>query len=770
MAIFSSLLGVFILAAAAPWLHRALGKATGWVLALAPLAFAALLLSHASDIAQGTSIRESVVWVPALDLSISIAVDGLGLLFALLITGVGALILIYTQGYLEEHPHLPRIYAYLLMFMGSMLGIVLTDNLLAMFVFWELTSISSYLLIGFDHNRPAARRAALQALLVTGGGGLALLVGVLLLGAVGQSYDVSTLIERSELIKGHDLYVPIVALFAFGAFTKSAQFPFHFWLPGAMEAPTPVSAYLHSSTMVKAGIYLLARMTPVLGDTQLWMTLLTVAGAVTMTLGIVLAFRQTYLKLLLAYSTVSSLGLIVLALGIGTNAAIQAAIAYLLAHALFKGALFMIAGAIDHGTGERHVERLGGLARAMPILAICGVCAALSMAGFLPFFGFVGKELFLKSLFSAPNWRDWLLASGVLTALITVTIAILTGIKPFFGQRLPTPEEPHAPSLALVAGPGVLALLGLAMAFLPGTLATWIVGPASAVVLADAANPDLSLWHGWTLPLALSALAIVGGIALFFLRRPARSMIELLRPLDRIGPARAYDASIRAINVIASTQTSILQNGYLRSYLFVTIAVTASLVGFTLWTRSDLTLIPQTFDVRWYELSIGVIIAVAAVAAAVARTRLTAIAALGLAGYGVSIMFVVYGAPDLAMTQIAIETLTVILFVLVFLKLPDFRSISSRGQKIRDLIIAVSAGALMTSLVLLASRANVEKSISPWFGQNSLSGGYGRNVVNVILVDFRALDTLGEITVLAIAAIGVYSLLRPRRVEKGVDS
>jgi len=766
LTILACLFSVFALAAVAPWVSRGLGRGGGWALAIVPLTMAGILVSYVPRVVSGEVIRETLEWAPALGLTISVALDGLALLFALLISGVGALVLIYAQGYLDGHRHLPRIYAYLLMFMGAMLGVVLSDNLLAMFVFWELTSISSYLLIGFDHNRQAARKAALQALLVTGGGGLALLVGILLLASVGGSLDVSVLAGRADAIEGSGLYSAIVLLFALGAFTKSAQFPFHFWLPGAMEAPTPVSAYLHSSTMVKAGIYLLARMSPVLGGSELWSTLLTLAGATTMVVGAVLAFRQTYLKKLLAYSTVSSLGLVVLMLGVGTTAAVEAGMAYLLAHAMFKGALFMVAGAIDHGTGQRDAEKLGGLFGAMPVLGVVSVLAACSMIGLPPLFGFVGKELVLKAAGKAPVWGEWITAALVVAATLGTAVAILSGIKPFVGKRVETPHEPHAPGLALLLGPGVLALLGLAAALLPSLVPGPLVGPAAAATLGGPSEPDLHLWHGWTKELALSAVVVVLGAVLFALRRWARRLVEASAFVDHVGPERVYGAGLACLNAVAKGQTRVLQNGYLRSYLFITMATAAGLVGYTLWSRGEVTLQGVSLDVRWYELMVGLLIAVAAIAAAVAKNRLMTIAALGLAGYGVSVMFVMFGAPDLAMTQIAIETLTVILFALVFRRLPDFRSISNRGQKIRDVCVAGLAGALMTVLVLVASRVQIGSGISSWFGENSYTKGHGRNVVNVILVDFRAIDTMGEITVLAVAAIGVFALLRPGLMQR----
>ena len=765
MTILACLFLTFALATVAPWVSRGLGRAGGWVLAIAPLTVAGVLVSYLPRVMSGEVIRESVAWAPELGLTISVGLDGLGLLFALLISGVGALILVYAQGYLGGHRHLPRIYAFLLIFMGAMLGVVLTDNLLVMFVFWELTSISSYLLIGFDHNRVAARKAALQALLVTGGGGLALLVGILLLWNVGGSLDVSVLAGRAEAIQGSGMYTAIVLLFALGAFTKSAQFPFHFWLPGAMEAPTPVSAYLHSATMVKAGIFLLARMNPVLGGSELWTTLLTLTGATTVVLGAVLAFRQTYLKKILAYSTVSSLGLIVMMLGIGTTEAVEAGMAYLLAHAIFKGGLFMVAGAIDHGTGQRDAEKLGGLFGAMPVLGVVSIFAACSMIGLPPMFGFVGKEMVLIAVGKAPVWSEWLTGAMVVVAALGTAAAILAGIKPFVGKRIQTPHEPHAPGLALVLGPGILAVLGVAVALLPSVLSGPLVGPAASAVLGLPSEPNLHLWHGWTKELALSGGALGLGVVAFALRWRVRRFIEVLGFFDRVGPERAYEVGLKGLNAVAKGQTRLLQNGYLRSYLVVTMGTAVGLVGYTLWSRGELTLQGVSLDLKWYELMVGLLIAVAAIAAAVAKNRLMTIAALGLAGYGVALMFVMFGAPDLAMTQIAIETLTVILFALVFRRLPDFRSISTRAQKIRDVFVAGLAGVMMTVLMLLASRVQIGSGNSSWFGEQSYIGGHGRNVVNVILVDFRAIDTMGEITVLAVAAIGVFALLRPGLIQ-----
>lgn len=765
MAIVLALSATFGLSIVAPWVARGLGRFAGWGLAAVPATITLWLISIAPSIVAGDPVRGRIEWAPSLGLDLAFSIDGLGLLFGLLIAGVGALVLVYARGYLGPHAGTPRLMAFLLLFMGAMLGVVWSENLLGLFVFWELTSVSSYLLIGFDHDRPAARKAALQALLVTGGGGLCLLVAVILLGIAGGSYELATLLENREAVLASPLLTAIVVLVCLGAFTKSAQFPFHFWLPGAMEAPTPVSAYLHSSTMVKAGIFLLAKLAPLLSASALWAPLLTIFGAATMVFGAALAFRQTYLKKLLAYSTVSSLGLIVMALGIGTQAAIVAAFAYLLAHACFKGSLFMVAGAIDHGTGERDAERLGGLRRAMPALFAASLIAALSMAGLPPLLGFIGKELVLEASVHASAARGWLVAATVAGAALTVAVAWLAGVKPFVGTLHQTPESPHAPSPSLLLGPALLATLGLAMALVPAVSATPLVAAAASATAGEAITAKLALWHGLTPALGFSALAIALGAACIALRGRLRSLVGLGGVLDRLGPQAAYDAGLAGLVALASGQTRIMQSGHLRSYVFITVGTAVGLVGSALVAREAIAFDPTPLDVRWHELLVGALIAAAAIATTLAKTRLAAIAFLGLAGYGVAVMFVMFGGPDLAMTQLAVETLTVVIFVLIFRRLPEFRTISTRLQRTADAFMAIAAGLLVSVLALLAARSTPDGALARWFGEQSYLEGHGRNVVNVILVDFRAIDTLGEITVLAIAAIGVLALLRPASMQ-----
>ncbi|MBW3635239.1 MAG: putative monovalent cation/H+ antiporter subunit A [Armatimonadetes bacterium] len=762
----------FVLALAAPAIHRVARGAAGYVLALYPFVAAIVLAVAGQKAVAGQAMREALPWASELGLSLSFSLDGLSLLFGLMISGIGVLVLIYAGGYLKGHPQLGRFYAYLLLFMASMLGLVLADNLLALFVFWEGTSISSYLLIGFNHRSETARKAALQALLVTGGGGLALLGGLLLLGIVGGNWEMSALAAQGDLIRAHAQYGPILILVLVGAFTKSAQFPFHFWLPNAMEAPTPVSAYLHSATMVKAGIYLLARLSPTLGGTEMWTSALTLFGGATMIVGGVLALLQTDIKRLLAYSTISALGTLTLLLGIGTTAAIQAFAVFLLAHALYKGALFMVAGTLDHETGTRDLEKMGGLRRVMPITAAMAILAAVSLAGVGPLFSFIGKELLFEAVLESEHSRTLLVGTALLSGAFFVAAATIVAVKPFFGALQATPKAAHEAPPSLWLGPVVLAPLGLILGISPGFVTKSLLSPAIAAILGRAEPLKLSLWHGFNAALALSGASLLLGLLAYAswpaLRRAQRGREVLLG----FGPARWYEVGLFALNRVASLQTRLLQNGYLRAYVMTIIVTTTALAGYTLLTREGLPALLtrplQEWDVRFYEAALAALIVLAAYAAVRADSRLAALAALGVVGYCVSLIYLFFGAPDLAMTQVLVDTLTVILFVLVFYHLPRFASLSGKFARVRDAAIAICGGALMTTLVLVTNTVTLTEPISGYFLENSLPKGYGRNIVNVILVDFRALDTLGEITVLSLAGIGVFALLklRPHREEK----
>lgn len=771
MSILFAVLAGFGLAVLAPWLYRLTRGATGWLLALLPAGLMVYFATLHPRLAGGAAIVVAYDWAPSLGVSLAFYLDGLSVLFALLISGIGALVVIYAGAYLPPGSQQSRFYLLVFMFMASMLGVVLAGNLITIYVFWELTTITSYLLIGLEHERAAARASARQALLVTNAGGLALLAGLVMVGLARGNFDVTSLLASGDALRNHPLYAPALLLILAGAFTKSAQAPFHFWLPNAMEAPTPVSAYLHSATMVKVGVYQLARLSPALGGTALWHTALTVVGLVTMLLGALMALAQTDLKRILAYSTVSALGTMVLLLGIGTPLASQAAMLFLFTHALYKGALFLVAGAVDHETGTRDVTRLGGLAKAMPVTALAAGLAALSMAGLPPLLGFVNKELFYEATLHAPAAAVWLAAAGVTVNILLFAVAGIVALRPFAGQLTPTPRKPHEAPVALWLGPLMLAVLGLLAGILAPTFPGALVSAAASAIQGAPVEAQLTLWHGVTPVLGLSLLTIVLGVILFVGSPPLRRALDrspraraAFRKLTRWGPEHVYDALLQGIGAIARALTRFLQSGYLNRYLIIIIATTVGLAGYTLVSHDGVHLaLDRPVDIRLYEVLLAIWIVVAAIAAVRASSRLAAVAALGAVGYGVALTFALFSAPDLAMTQFAVETLTVFVMVLVLYRLPRFASLSSRAVRIRDALVAAAAGILMLIFVLVATSAPLDSPLAAFFTDNSLLLGKGRNIVNVILVDFRGFDTMGEITVLTVAAIGVATLLRLRK-------
>jgi multicomponent Na+:H+ antiporter subunit A len=762
IAVFSGFAASFL----APVLNRIFRGSTGWLLSLLPISILIYFLSFSADLVAGNVIKVSYAWAPSLGVNLSFYLDGLSLLFVILIAGIGAFIAIYAGGYLEGHPLLGRFYAYLLMFMASMIGVALADNLFSLFVFWELTSVSSYLLIGFDHEQEKSRKAALQAFLVTGSGGLAMLAGFILLNQAGGTTEISELLNRGDLVRSHAYYLPALFLVLIGAFTKSAQAPFHFWLPNAMEAPTPVSAYLHSATMVKAGVYLLARFSLVLGGTQVWVVVVTTVGLVTMLVGAYLALHNTNLKRILAYSTVSSLGVMVLLLGIGVSGAVKAAIVFLVAHALYKGALFMIAGIIYHETGTQDVQALGGLRWSMPITTVIAVLAAVSLSGLGPVLSFIGKELLFEAVIENRNYALLFTPAAVLVSAVSVAVALILIIRPFFGRKTQTPKHPHETPLSMWIGPAFLAVGGLAIGLLPAKFTEFVITPAITAILGFPIDVVLALWHGFNLALGLSAVAITSGFGVYFLWARLRNTTSWLERYLAWGPDWFYAQSLDRLNLLARFQTSVLQSGVLHHYLIFIITTTVILGGYTLISRVGF---PFAFSwpvVRFYEIGLGALILSAALVAVRSKSRLMAVAALGVVGYSVALVFIFFGAPDLAMTQILIETMTVILMVLVLYLLPGFASYSTRSQMTRDIVVSIGAGALITALVLVATSVQEYPPISTYFVENSYILAHGRNIVNVILVDFRSIDTLGEITVLSMAGIGVYALLK-LSLEKG---
>lgn len=761
MELFLPIAVVFISAILAPFAERWLKSAVGWILAIIPFLSFLHYLSMSLLIGSGESIATGLRWIPSLGLNLTFYLDGLSLLMLLLVTGIGALVLIYSGYYMKKYDQKRRFYLYLMLFMGSMMGLVLSGNLLGMFVFWELTSVSSYLLIGFFHEKGTSRAAALQALLITVLGGLALLAGIVLIYLVTGTVDIVTLLSEPDVIKSHPYYMAILILVLAGAFTKSAQFPFHFWLPGAMAGPSPVSAFLHSATMVKAGVFLLLRLNPVLGGTPEWSIILSVVGGLTMLIGAYFSLSQTDLKRILAYTTISALGMLVLLTGINTTEAIKAAIIFLVVHSLYKGALFMIAGSIDKQAGTRELYQLGGLARNMPFTTAAALVALLSMAGLPPFIGFIGKELIYEAKIAVPDAAQFVLIAGILSNVFMVAISAIFGWQVFFAGKSYTSETPHETPVRLWLGPAVLAVFSLLLGLFPNFFANNIAGPAIAAVKATDIQIKLKLWHGFNQVLLLSIITVVGGMAIFAFRKQVLPILSRVNGLlIRFSFSEKFMALIEGFLKFTKKKTDIVQSGVQRFYLMVIFLVTSGFVWYQLFYTRFWEINFDFGPMPYYLVGLSVIMIAASLLTVFTKSRLTAILSMGVVGWGVALLFAFYGAVDLAITQVMVETLIVVLFVMIIYHLPSFKNLSSRASRIRDAFIAVIFGSFMTGLTLKADFLDFYPGISEYFGQNSYTAAKGRNIVNVILVDFRAMDTLGEITVLVIAAIGVFSLMR----------
>jgi len=700
--------------------------------------------------------------IPSLGVAGGLRLDGLSLVFVLLIAGIGALVLLYAGRYLEGDPRLPRLVVLLLLFMTAMLGAVTADDVITLFVFWELTSIASFFLVGYDHEKAGARKAALQALLVTGGGGLALLAGLILVSIAAGTTSLSGIIAAREAVLADPLAMPAMLLVVLGCFTKSAQFPFHFWLPNAMAAPTPVSAYLHSATMVKLGVYLLARLNPVYLDVVLWQDLLTWAGLLTATTGAVMALRETDLKRVLAWTTVTALGTLTLLIGLAPALSATAAVTFLIVHALYKAALFLIAGIVDHETGTRDATALGGLGRAMPVTALAAALAAFSMAGLPPFVGFVAKEIVYEAKLAAGGMAGVVASVGFLINAAQVAIAGLLSWRLFFGPLRPTPTPPHDPPKSMLAGPVLLAVLGLLAGATPSLLGAWLVDGATAAVLGRPADVPLKLWHGFTPVLALSIATVLFGVLILAGWARLGPRLRRAAPLDRFGPAAAYERALAGFVAWAEGTTRAVQHGNLRGYMRVLLLVTALAPLAVLVARGGLAL-PEAAPLDPRALAF-LLIAAGAMATALARGLFAAVMAMGLTGFGSALVFLTFGAPDVALTQFTVEVLLVVILATVLIRLPiGARDARSGRERAGDALVAGALG-LSVALVLLAVlAAPFDPRLGAWFGEQSVPGGHGQNVVNVILVDFRALDTLGEIAVLAIAAFAVLALLRGAR-------
>jgi multicomponent K+:H+ antiporter subunit A len=752
-------LGIFL-----PLLAERFGRSVCTVAAaIAPLIALALLISQQAAVFSGEALISTQPWLPVLGLNLSFRLDGLGFLFALLILGIGLLVMLYARYYLAKTEPVGRFFAFLLLFMGAMLGVVLSENLLLMLMFWELTSLSSFLLIGFWGANSDARRGARMSLTITGGGGLALLAGILLIGHMVGSFELTQVLAAGDLIRAHALYPLALILVLLGVFTKSAQFPFHFWLPRAMAAPTPVSAYLHSATMVKAGVFLLARLYPALAGSDWWFYLVSMTGLVTLLFGACMALFQHDLKGLLAYSTISHLGLITLLFGLDTDLSTVAAVFHIINHATFKASLFMAAGIIDHETGSRDMRLINGLWKYMPHTAVLAMVAASAMAGVPLLNGFLSKEMFFSEtlnqhLLGSFNWV--IPAVATLAGVFAVAYSLRFIHDVFFnGEPIDLPiYPPHEPPRSMKVPVEILVFLCLLVGIVPGyTVAPLLAVSASAVLDGDLPNYSLSIWHGFNLPLLMSFIALLGGIMVYACRKP---LFRWYDGLPNVDASHVFEQSMRGLNALARSITGLLENGSQQRYLVWMLGSTLLLVIVALSPLEQLQgALPLTPIDGVTALGMAVLCLTALFTVAFHRKRLVALMIIGAAGLMVALGFARFSAPDLALTQVSVEVVTIILLMLVLYFMPDRTPAESSSLRmLRDLTLAGGVGTVI-ALLAYAVMTRPYQSIGNFFMENSVSGGGGTNVVNVILVDFRGFDTLGEISVLAIAAVGIYALL-----------
>ncbi|MEV0327351.1 Na+/H+ antiporter subunit A [Micromonospora echinospora] len=758
------LVAVHALAAViAPALVRTWGRRALYLVAAVPAATLVWALAHTGQVRSGTPVVETFPWVPGLGLEIALRMGTLGWLLVVLVGGVGALVLAYSAHYFSsDDPGLGRFAAVFVAFAGAMLGLVVSDDLLLLYVFWELTTVFSYLLIGYDPAKRASRRAAMQALLVTTLGGLAMLAGFIMLGQHAGTYRWSEI--AGNLPDGGYLAVALV-LVLLGAMSKSAIFPFNFWLPNAMAAPTPVSAYLHAAAMVKAGVFLVALMGPAVADVAPWRPVLLTTGLVTLFLGAWSALRQVDLKLLLAYGTVSQLGLLMVVLGAGTRDTALAGVAMVLAHALFKATLFLSVGIIDHATGTRDLRELSGLGRRSPALAVVATLAAASMAGLPPLAGFVAKEAAYEAFLHGGVADRVVLAGVVLGSALTVayTLRFLWGA---FAAKpgVPTTETTHPVRWPFLAGPALLAAAGLVVG-VSAPAVDRLLAPYADLYPTTGTPYHLALWHGPTLALGLSVAAVAAGAGLFLLVHRGRLRTGAWLPFDG---AAGYQRVVNGVDRLAVELTGATQRGSLPFYLGVILIVLVVLPGSALLAGSPWSGSFRAWDTPLQAVAAAVVI-VAAIAAARALRRLTAMILVGVAGYGTAVLFVLHGAPDLALTQFLVETVTIVMFVLVLRRLPEkFSERPIRSSRRGRIGLGIAVGAVTAGMAYVAASGRQAVPISVGFPDEAVSYGGGKNVVNVTLVDIRAWDTMGEIAVLVVAATGVASLIfrRSRDLDK----
>ncbi|WP_107943125.1 Na+/H+ antiporter subunit A [Metasolibacillus sp. FSL H7-0170] len=807
LAIFIPLLAAIFI----PFLFRNVRTIhTGWFVLIVPILLVGYYATFISRVMNGNDVLASFNWIPSLNISFISYLDGLSLLFSLLITGIGALVVLYSIFYLDKtKEQLHNFYIYLLMFMTAMLGVVQSDHMITLYLFWELTSISSFLLIAYWFQRDKSRFGALKSMMITVAGGLLMLGGFVLLALMGGTYSIRELVAQAPQLVNESYFVLALVLILFGAFTKSAQFPFYIWLPDAMEAPTPVSAYLHSATMVKAGIYLVARFTPIFAASEVWIWLVTGIGLLTLFWGSLFAVKQTDLKGILAFSTVSQLGLIMALLGASAIAfhvedaantvfkyAAFAAIFHLINHATFKGSLFMIAGIVDHETGTRDIRKLGGLMSIMPLSFTVALISSLSMAGLPPFNGFLSKEMFLTAmltlkdfeLFEFSTWGILLLVIAVIASIFTFVYSFYFVFKTFTGklQASELPQKPHEAPIGMLVAPMILAALVVIIFFIPNLIGEVFIKPAVFAIQPflyqdpflqfTPAGIDITVkaWHGFTAPeLWLTVCIVIVGALLF-------TTLGKWQKLYRIQPAKLslntfYDFVMDGVlNRTMVNVSKRVMHGSMRHYLMYMFAAICFIVIGTLFYKDAFKIsFEGAAPIELYQLILIIVLVLGTLTTLIARSRITAIVGLGAVGYTVALFFVMFNAPDLALTQLVIETISVALFLLVFYHLPRLGKVQEYTPfRFRRLAVSIGIGAMVTLVALSAHSQKLVDSINQYYKDTVYSLAGGGNIVNVILVDYRGFDTLFEITVLGIAGMGIYAMIKLRlsRKEKTNES
>ncbi|ARO88224.1 monovalent cation/H+ antiporter subunit A [Nitrosospira lacus] len=756
-------------------------NAEAWLAGAVAVACVAMTLQCYPQITEGEVLRETLQWAPGLGLDLVFRMDGFAWLFAMLVTVMGALVVLYARYYMSAQDPVPRFFSFLLAFMGAMLGVVLSGNLIQLVVFWELTSLTSFMLIAYWYHRADARHGARMALTVTAAGGLCLLAGVMILGRIAGSYDLDVVLASGELIRAHSWYLPALILVALGALTKSAQFPFHFWLPHAMAAPTPVSVYLHSATMVKAGVFLLVRLWPVLAGTDEWFWIIGSAGLCSLVLGAYMAIFQRDMKGVLAYSTISHLGLITLLLGLNSSLALIAAIFHIMSHATFKASLFMAAGIVDHETGTRDLSRLSGLYRAMPLTATLATVGAAAMAGVPLLNGFISKEMFFtETIFISGNaiTRIGLPAMAVIWGIFSVAYSLRFILQVYFGpSATDLPRKPHEPPFWMLFPSALLVMTCLVVGMIPARA----VGPYLDMAARSVLGPDmpfysLAVWHGWNLPLIMSLAAMAGGVVLYRMLGKYQQGTAVVPLIDRfhLDGKLIFEFLLVKLDALAVWLTQWLSTERLQVQLLLLICAVFASALIPLSNgglpRSNMSVAPvePAFALMWL---VGAACAIGAATQAKYH-RLAALSLAGAAGLATCMTFVWFSAPDLALTQLIVEVVTLVLLLLGLRWLPPrYKSVDdkqvplrvrlrARTRRLRDLVLAIIAGTGLAVLSYAVLTRQAVEGISPFFIENSLPLAGGANVINVILVDFRGFDTLGEITVLGIVALTVFALLR----------